>query len=733
MRKNYLLSVFGFLLCFAVFSQSSNKSYKSFTDSLANAASMAYFDYDFNRSIEHSLELIEVASIRNDFYNLNHAYNILGVTYEKLEDTTRAQENYVKALEFARSSNNDTLLWYAYNNLGNIYSSNKKTIEKGLNYYRKALEVSSRIPGSDQALTPVMNIAWTYLENHSYNKALPYLQRAWNLFKNSKEEDLLTKSNLNTLFGMYYSGKEDFDLSREYFEVGIEAAEKDTLIAEASFAYEEFAKMLFKSGSFNEAYTALDKHQTFREKIFDKDKQLQRKAVYERFQTEEFKKDLQAAKREQLYKDEVLEKTQQLSVVMVISLIVMFFFVILLFRNNKVRKKLISQLKDKNGELKLAKEEAERLSSLKTRFFSTVSHELRTPLYGVVGLASLLLEENKGKEQEDDLRSLKFSADYLLALINDVLQMNKMEAQLIHLENSSFDMNSLFQGIIKTFENTRKNKCVQLDLEVDPSIPVLVGDSMRLSQIMMNLVGNAVKFTEEGRIWIKAENKSCSNGKCLIYFEVGDTGIGIPQNKQEEIFEEFSQLKTQNLNYQGTGLGLPIVKKLVELFGSKINIQSTEGEGSVFSFTIEFEQGEEAESLKPLGIDISEIEEKTATRILIVDDNRINQVVTRRILEKRDFQCLVANSGEEALEILKSTPLDIVLMDVNMPGMNGMETTVKIREFNSHIPVIALTAVEVGEMKEEILAAGMNDIINKPYDIPQFFNTIFRNLLQPVA
>ncbi len=694
---------------------------------------MAYFDYDFNRSIEHSLELIEVASIRNDFYNLNHAYNILGVTYEKLEDTTRAQENYVKALEFARSSNNDTLLWYAYNNLGNIYSSNKKTIEKGLNYYRKALEVSSRIPGSDQALTPVMNIAWTYLENHSYNKALPYLQRAWNLFKNSKEEDLLTKSNLNTLFGMYYSGKEDFDLSREYFEVGIEAAEKDTLIAEASFAYEEFAKMLFKSGSFNEAYTALDKHQTFREKIFDKDKQLQRKAVYERFQTEEFKKDLQAAKREQLYKDEVLEKTQQLSVVMVISLIVMFFFVILLFRNNKVRKKLISQLKDKNGELKLAKEEAERLSSLKTRFFSTVSHELRTPLYGVVGLASLLLEENKGKEQEDDLRSLKFSADYLLALINDVLQMNKMEAQLIHLENSSFDMNSLFQGIIKTFENTRKNKCVQLDLEVDPSIPVLVGDSMRLSQIMMNLVGNAVKFTEEGRIWIKAENKSCSNGKCLIYFEVGDTGIGIPQNKQEEIFEEFSQLKTQNLNYQGTGLGLPIVKKLVELFGSKINIQSTEGEGSVFSFTIEFEQGEEAESLKPLGIDISEIEEKTATRILIVDDNRINQVVTRRILEKRDFQCLVANSGEEALEILKSTPLDIVLMDVNMPGMNGMETTVKIREFNSHIPVIALTAVEVGEMKEEILAAGMNDIINKPYDIPQFFNTIFRNLLQPVA
>ena len=733
MRKNYLLSVFGYLLCFTVFAQSSDKTYKTFTDSIANAASSAYYDYDFNRSIEHSLKLIELASEKNDFYNLNHAYNVLGVTYERLEDTLRAQENYVKALDFARLSRNDTLLWYAYNNLGNIYSSNKKTIGRGLDYYRKALEVSSRIPGSDQALTPVMNIAWTYLENHNYDQALPYLEKAWELSEKSKEIDLLTESNLNTLYGMYYSGREDYELSRDYFQAGINVAEKDTLIAEASFAYEEFAKMLFKSGNFSEAYTALEKHQNFREKVFDRDKQLQREAVYERFQTEEFKKDLQAAKREQLYKDEVLEKTQQLSTIMVIFLIVMFFFLVILFRNNKVRQKLISQLKDKNGELKLAKEEAERLSSLKTRFFSTVSHELRTPLYGVVGLASLLLEENKGKEQEDDLRSLKFSADYLLALINDVLQMNKMESNLIHLENTTFNINSLFQGIIKTFENTRKNKCVRLDLEVDPSIPVLVGDSMRLSQIMMNLVGNAVKFTEEGRIWVKAENRFCDKGKCLIYFEVGDTGIGIPKNKQEEIFEEFSQLKVQNLNYQGTGLGLPIVKKLVELFGSEIKIHSVEGEGSVFSFSIEFEQGAEAEDLKILGVDAAEAADKITSKILIVDDNRINQVVTRRILEKRDFECLVANSGEEALEILRATPLDIVLMDVNMPGMNGMETTRKIREFNTAIPVIALTAVEVGELKEEILEAGMNDIINKPYDIPQFFNTIFRNLLQPVA
>ena len=312
--------------------------------------------------------------------------------------------------------------------------------------------------------------------------------------------------------------------------------------------------------------------------------------------------------------------------------------------------------------------------------------------------------------------------------------MNKMESKLIHLENTSFDMKILFRGILKTFENTRNNKGIIIDLNIDDEIPHLIGDSMRLSQIMMNLVGNAVKFTAEGRVWIEAKCLWCENGSCRIYFEVGDTGIGIPKDKQEEIFEEFSQLRNQNLNYQGTGLGLPIVKKLLELFNSEIRVESQEGVGSVFSFEIEFAKGASADKAETREeAEAQHLLENITKRILIVDDNKINQLVTRRILEKRDFECLVAHSGEEALEILRTESVNLVLMDVNMPGMNGMETTAKIREFDPFVPVIALTAVEVGEMKEEILKAGMNDIITKPYDIPQFFNTIFKNMLQPVG
>jgi len=308
------------------------------------------------------------------------------------------------------------------------------------------------------------------------------------------------------------------------------------------------------------------------------------------------------------------------------------------------------------------------------------------------------------------------------------LQMNKMESRLVSLENTPFNIHGLMKGIVKSFEFTRHQNSNTVELQISDNIPrTLIGDSVRLSQIIMNLVGNAVKFTERGKVWIKANCISCENGKCLIYFEVGDTGMGIPENKQQEIFEEFSQLKANNYNYQGTGLGLPIVRNLLKLFNSEIHLKSEEGKGSVFSFEILFEKSETEEAVTQSG-DLEISEESVLKKALIVDDNRINQVVTRRILEKRDFECKVAGDGYEAIALLKQEDFGLVLMDVNMPGLSGMETTRLIREFNPEVPVIALTAVEIQEMREEILNSGMSDIIVKPYDIPTFFSTIYRNL-----
>ena len=732
MKKNYFLSLIVYLFCFSLFSQISEETYKDSIHKLSKAAGDAYATYDYNNSIDYSLQLIELASTKNDLDALYNGYNGVGVSYEVLEDTLRAKENYEKALHYAELSKNDTLLCYAYNNLGNILSSQKGTVDQGLEYYKKAVDIATQFNDPKEALTPIINIAWTYLDNRKYDEAAPYLKKAWKIGNEDNNKSL--QSNLLSLIGMYHTGKKEYDEARDHFQLALEVAEKDTLIVDASFAYKEYAKMLVKSGAYKEAYSALEKHQKYREEFFQKEKNHQREAVYGKFETEEVKKDLAAAQREQKYKDEVIAKTRQITAIMVFSLLVMFLFLILLYRNNRLRKNLIGELKVKNLEYMAAKEEAERLSLLKTRFFSTVSHELRTPLYGVVGLTSLLLEENKDEKQKEDLKSLKFSADYLLALINDVLQMNKMESNLLQLENSSFNIDELFRGIVQSFKTTRNPNNNQIELQIDSSIPrYLLGDSMRLSQVMMNLVGNAVKFTENGKVWIKAKCKECSKGRCLIYFEVGDTGPGIPDDKQQEIFEEFSQLKSTNYNYQGTGLGLPIVKKLLQLFGAEIKLKSALGEGAIFSFEISFLKGDDKlmpEIIKASSIDTLDAE---VNKALIVDDNRINQVVTKRILEQRDFECEVASSGEEAIAFLKINTVDVVLMDVNMPGMDGMEATKEIRKFNPDIPVIALTAVEVGEMREEILSAGMNDIINKPYNIPQFFQIIFRNLKQPVV
>ncbi|UJH92401.1 response regulator [Antarcticibacterium sp. 1MA-6-2] len=223
---------------------------------------------------------------------------------------------------------------------------------------------------------------------------------------------------------------------------------------------------------------------------------------------------------------------------------------------------------------------------------------------------------------------------------------------------------------------------------------------------------------------------------CRINFEVKDDGLGIPESKQQIIFEEFSQLKSANYNYQGTGLGLPIVKKLLVLFNSEIKLESAEDEGSVFSFEIEFEKDRKAAlpveggfALKNSSNYTDSAEGKT---ILIVDDNRINQVVTRRILEQKGFQCDISDNGYDAITKVKTNFYDLILMDVNMPEISGLEATRQIWDFNTRVPVVALTAVEIEEIREEILEAGMNDIIVKPYDTSVFYQVIYKNIFSQV-
>ncbi len=729
MKKKYLLLISFLFIVSVSFSQKD-----AYLDSLYKVSSSFVNKYDYKSALENSYFLLEEAKKRNNLEFRYHAHNILGSTYGDLSDTLRSKKHYETALLLAQESKNDTLLLWAYNNLGNIFSEDKKTTEKGIYYYDKVIKLADKLNIPKEKFPPTVNIAWTYLDNGEFQKAYPYLDNAWQLFRGRK--DTYIESQLNYLSGRYFLGINDLDHAKIHFEKGIALVEEDSLILEASELYKKYADLLFKRGEYKEAYTALKKFEDYNSQIFETEKLKQIEAANAKFDVSEYQRNLELAKKEQIYKDEIIERSRETVVIMIFSSVVLIIILLALFKISLSRRKLILELSGKNEELQNSKEEAERLSSLKTKFFSTISHELRTPLYGVIGLTSILLEDKTLGKHEKDLKSLKFSADYLMALINDVLQMNKMESNLVKLEELPLNLKDLIKSIIKSFQFTRLQNKNEIHLEIDPDIPQhLKGDPVRLSQVLMNLVGNAMKFTERGNIWLTARLVHIKNDTARIYIEVKDDGSGIPKTKQEIIFEEFSQLKSANYNYQGTGLGLPIVKKLLLLFGSQIQLESEEGFGSSFYFEIDFKLGETPVLLNS---DLEYSEKNlpvfaTDKTILIVDDNRINQVVTSRILEKSQFKVEVCDNGMDAVEKVRNSRYDLVLMDVNMPGISGLEASRLIRDFNIIVPIIALTAVEIEEIREEIFEAGMNDIIVKPYDTSVFYQVIYKNIPAEIA
>jgi len=712
---------------------SQQSDYKdTYLDSLRKLTSMHLDNYDYKESIEVARQLLEASKKRGNDYYIYHSNNILGVNYADLNDTLHSRRYYKQALKVALKLKNDTLLLTSYNNLGNVYSEDKNTTQIGIDYYNRTIDLATKMNLENRLLEPTANLAWTYLDNGLYDKAFPYLNKTWKLMGDMDNNTV--RAQLLTLMGRYYMGVNNLEEAKSHLDEAIQIVERDTLILEASLAYKEYAKLLSTQGNYEEGFAALEKYQQFNSQIFERQRLSDIANANVKFDVNQYQKDLEIARKEQLYKDELIEKSQERMYVMIIASIILIVIIILVYRINLSRKTLNRELSLKNEELIAAKEEAERLSMLKTKFFSTISHELRTPLYGVIGLTSILMEDESLSKHEEDLKSLKFSADYLLALINDVLQMNKMESNLLDLENMPFNLNELMKSIVKSFEFTRLQNKNTIHLELDENNSInLIGDKVRLSQILMNLVGNAMKFTERGDIWITTKILDYSENKSKVYFEIKDNGSGISKSNQEIIFEEFSQLQSSNYNYQGTGLGLPTVKKLLTLFGSTIQLESEEGIGSAFSFTIEFENADiskvaELNEILDQEKILSSIMASGDKRILVVDDNRINQVVTRRILEQQQFVVDICDNGLDAIEMVRNKTFEMVLMDVNMPGITGLEATQRIREFNKDIPIIALTAMEIDEIREEIYEAGLNDIIVKPYDTARFYQVIFKNL-----
>ena len=410
-------------------------------------------------------------------------------------------------------------------------------------------------------------------------------------------------------------------------------------------------------------------------------------------------------------------------------LIIISLLAVTLYRNNQIKLKTNDLLQTKNKELQVARDGAVQAMEAKTNFLSTVSHELRTPLYAVTGLTHLLLEENPQEHQKEHLKSLKFSGDYLLNFINDILHINKIDANKLEPVNMEFNLKKIMKEVINSLTQSAKANHTKLSLEYDPEIPShLLSDPLKLSQIFMNLIGNSIKFTKGGEVRVITKLLKKKDENVTIHFEVKDNGIGISKEKQLSIFEGFEQGSIQiNREYGGTGLGLTIVKSLLGLFGSEIQLESTLGEGSSFSFQIDMK------SIDDLPEDISfELTprdyEFKGLHLLIVEDNKINQVITKKMLSKKEITSDIANNGTEAIDLARSHHYDAILMDIHMPGISGEEATIEIRKFNQEIPIIALTAISLDDSLESFYAAGCNDVVTKPFKPDVFYQKIGENI-----
>ncbi|MBT8204007.1 MAG: response regulator, partial [Eudoraea sp.] len=402
-----------------------------------------------------------------------------------------------------------------------------------------------------------------------------------------------------------------------------------------------------------------------------------------------------------------------------------------LYRNNQIKLKTNDLLQTKNRELQNARDAAVQAMEAKTNFLSTVSHELRTPLYAVTGLTHLLLEENPSPSQLEHLKSLKFSGDYLLNFINDILQINKIDADKLEPMSVEINLKKVLTDVINSLQQSAKQNKTKIILDYDDNIPNhLMSDPLKLSQIFMNLVGNALKFTKKGEVYVIAKLVKKIEEDVSLYFEVKDTGIGISKEQQKSIFDSFEQGSIQiNREYGGTGLGLTIVKSLLGLFGSQIQLESEHGKGSSFFFELNLKCKDGVVDDIPFEVAEKDYEFE-GLHLLLVEDNKINQVITKKMLAKKDISCDIADNGLMAVEMTRENTYDGILMDIHMPGISGVEATIEIRKFDKEIPIIALTAISLDDSLESFYAAGCNDVVTKPFKPEVFYQKIGENILE---
>ena len=678
-----------------------------------------------DKSLNIAKEALRYAHTNENNELIAKSYNLIGLNFEEFSDFQKAIGFYNSGLEYANKTTNDTLKGWLEGNLGNVYCYRKIDFKEGIKHYLKGLEYAQKIKSEYEIMYSNLNIASAYFAIGDFKNGIIHLNNAEKLVQKSKEIE--AKITFNSLKGSYFTYKNDFEKAEQYYKTTLQLSNEDKpemIDGTVLEVYNDIANMYHKKKDFEKAYEYQLKYDVLKDKFYNEDRTNAVKTEGLHVELDEYKRKINKIENDRDVQAQNLRQTKVVITLFIIIFLVLLLLLVTFYRTNEFKKKINLELIQANEALLTAIEKAEESNKLKSQFVSTISHELRTPLYGVVGITNMISDEHSELKDSPYLNSLKFSAKYLLALVNDILQINKIEENKIVLEEMTFNVSDEINSIISSLQFIAQKHNNTFVFEFDTEIPeYLIGDKLRLSQIFMNLISNALKFTKNGEVYISA-NLIKTEGKInYITFKIKDNGIGIAEDDKDKIFEKFVQVGRKVDDYQGTGLGLSIVKKLVELFNSEIILESKVGVGTSFTFTIGFE----ADTLKTINI-INDFEVDLSTNeihsVLVVEDNKINQMVTKRILENNNFKCIIADDGIVALQILENETFDAILMDLNMPIISGFETSKRIRAMGIKTPIIALTAFSKEEVTETVIASGMNDIIIKPFEPAKLFDII---------
>ena len=391
------------------------------------------------------------------------------------------------------------------------------------------------------------------------------------------------------------------------------------------------------------------------------------------------------------------------------------------------QRQLENTVAERTSELLRALEASEAANRAKSAFLANMSHEIRTPMHGILGLAAMLSAEGANPRQQAHLVKLEDTAQHLMGILNDVLDISKIEAGKVALDLGVFDPAALLQAVCSVIEPQAQGKGLYFKLDADAALPVcLLGDALRLKQILINLAGNAVKFTERGGVTLGARIERRTADKLLVRFSVDDTGVGISIQDQERIFTAFEQADNSfTREHGGTGLGLTICRHFAELMGSAIELQSTPGQGSCFSLAVNL--GLELAAAAPgAAAATGQAVPLRGARVLVAEDDLLNQEIVVGLLEEAGVKVDLAADGAAAIELATRNAYDLILMDLHMPVMDGVDASRRIRQLPGHrtTPIIALTADAFSSVREQCLQAGMNDHISKPFDADQLYDVV---------